>query len=294
MRYLNFFMLFLLFLIFGCTPSENKKEIVTTIYPFKAILQEIAGNRFEIKSILPAGADPHTYEMRPSDFQSIQNAKVFFYGAMALDGWASNIDVKNKVELLSLVPKDYLIEIKVHHYGNENDEDEHFGIDPHFWTDPNTVKAMLPNLVNELVKADPNGEKEFRTNENIFLKKLSTLDLKIKEEVTGINYKNVFTGHPFYSYFFERYGFNVVGSLEVAPGTQPTPKDIKNLIELVKEKNVKAIFTHKQHSDKPAKVLAESSGIKEFKLDPIGGVEGEMTYDEIILYNLAIIKEALQ
>jgi zinc transport system substrate-binding protein len=291
MKYLEFVILFFFLLIFGCSHPENKKEIVTTIYPFKAILQEIVGNRFEIKSILPAGADPHTYEMLPSDYKSIQNAKIFFYGSMALDGWAANIDIKNKVELLNLVPKEYLIEIKVH---NQENEDEYLGIDPHFWTDPITVKAMLPNLVDELIKIDPDGEKKYKINEDNFSKKLSELDLKIKEEILNINNKNVFTGHPFYSYFFERYGFNVVGSLEVAPGIQPTPKEIKNLIDLMKSENVKAIFTHKQHSDKPAKVLAESAGIKDYVLDPMGGIDGKMTYEEIILQNLSIIKEALK
>lgn len=291
MRCLKFFTFSLFLLIVGCSPSENKKEVVTTIYPFKAILQEIVGNRFEIKTTLLPGADPHTYEMLPSDFQSIQNSLAFFYGSINLDGWAAKINVNNKIEMISLVPEQNLIEITVHQQGNE---DEHLGIDPHFWTDPNTVKAMLPNLVNALVKLDPGGEKLYRSNEQVFSKQLTELDLKIQEEVNNIKYKNVFTAHPFYNYFFDRYGFNVVGSLEITPGTQTTPKGLKNLIELVQKENVKAIFVNKQHSDKPAKVLAESAGIKDYKLDPLGGVKNRMTYKEIILHNLSIIKEALK
>jgi zinc transport system substrate-binding protein len=294
MRYLRFVILFFFLSILGCSHLEEKNEIVTTIYPFKSILQEIVGNRFEIKSVLPAGADPHTYEILPSDYQSIQNAKVFFFGSMLLDGWAANIDVKNKVEMLNLVPKDHLIEIKVHNFESGKNKEEYFGVDPHFWTDPVTVKAILPNLVNELIKIDPNGEKEYRINENNFSKKLSELDLRIKKEILNIKNKNVFTGHPFYNYFFERYGFNIVGSLEVAPGIQPTPKIINNLIDLMKKANVGAIFTNKQHSDKPAKILAEATGISDYVLDPMGGVEGRMTYEEIILQNLSIIKYALK
>ena len=295
MKQLFFIVIFFLLIAFGCTKTENKNEIVTTIYPFKAILQEIVGDRFEVKSILPAGADPHTYEMIPSDFQSIQNSKAFFFGAMKLDGWASKLDVKNKIELIKIVPKNFLIELKVrHHHDSEIEEDENFGIDPHFWTDPNTVKAMLQNLVSELIKIDPQGERTFKSNAETFTKKLSDLDLQIKKEIENIKYKNVFTAHPFYSYFLERYGFKVAGSLEIAPGSQPTAKDIKNLIELVKKENVKAIFTHIQHSDKPAKVLAESSSINEFELDPIGGVKGRMNYQEIILHNLSVIKDALK
>jgi len=282
----------------GCSVEKKKAEIVTTIYPFKAILQEITGDRIEIKSILPAGADPHTYEMLPSDFKTIQRSSAFFYGSAALDGWASKIDVKNKIEMLKLVPAEYLMEIKVHNYFNDHqhygEDEESLGIDPHFWVDPVTIKAILPSLIDELIKIDPDNEEYFKDNAEKFLIKLTELDKKLRDETADIKFRNVFTAHPFYSYFFSRYNFNVVGSIEIAPGYHSTPKDIKQLMELVKKQNVKAIFTHKQHSDKPAKVLAESTGISEYELDPIGGVQGSRRYEEIILHNLGIIKKALQ
>ncbi len=291
MKNLRFIAIFFLSLLVSCSAPTGKNELVTTIFPFKVILQEVVGNRFEIKAILPAGADPHTYEMLPSDFQSIQNAKVFFYGSNSLDGWASKIDIKNKVEMLSLVPKNYLIDIKVYNIGNH---EEHLGTDPHFWTDPVTVKAMLPNILNELIKVDPAGKDEYQSNAKLFSEKLDSLDLIIKQNLKNIRYKNIFTSHPFYNYFFERYGFNVLGSIEIAPGSQPTPKDLKNLIDLVDKENVKAIFINRQDSNKSAKVLAESAGIKDFTLDPIGGNQGNTTYEEIILNNLEIIKQALK
>ncbi|HQJ45612.1 MAG TPA: metal ABC transporter substrate-binding protein [Ignavibacteriaceae bacterium] len=267
------------------------------MYPFKAIIQELTGDRFSVKAILPAGADPHTYEMLPSDFQSIQNSKAFFYGTETLDGWAAKINVENKIELLSLVPENYLINIKIPHFHSDEQSDtdmENMGVDPHFWTDPNVVRAMIPNLLKELIKLDPANEATLNLNAEKFSEKLTKLDEKIKNETESLKFRNVFTAHPFYSYFFERYDFKVAGSLEIAPGSQPTPKNIKNLIDLVKQENVKTIFTNRQQSDKPAKVLAESSGINEYELDPIGGIEGRMSYEDIILYNLKIIKSALK
>jgi zinc transport system substrate-binding protein len=279
-------------LIFGCSTSEKKSGVATTIYPFKAILQEIAGSRIEIKSILPAGVDPHTYEMIPSDLKTIQQAAVFFYGAESLDGWAANIETQNKVELIKLVPKEYLINIKILH--THNYKIESLGIDPHFWLDPLTVKAMIPYLVNELIKVDPSGEKDFKINANKFSIKLSKLDKKIRLETKPLINRTVFMSHPFFSYFFTRYNFDIAGSLEIAPGHLSSPKEIKDLMDLVKKKNVKAIFTHKQHSNKPAKVLAESTGINQFELDPIGGIAERMTYEEMMLHNLSIIKQALK
>jgi zinc transport system substrate-binding protein len=284
--------------ISGCSVEKQKSQIVTTIYPFKAIIQEIVGDKFEVKSVLPAGADPHTYEMLTSDFKTIQNSAAFFYGSEALDGWAARIDLDNKIEMLKLVPEDFLIEIKVHNHFDEHhhheDDEESLGIDPHFWVDPITVNSMLTNLLHELVKIDPDNAEYYKNNADKFSIKLSELDERLNEETADIKFRNVFTAHPFYSYFFVRYGFIVAGSIEIAPGYHSTPKDIKQLMELVKKQNVKAIFTHKQHNDKPAKVLAESTGIKEFEMDPIGGVPGMMTYEEIILHNLDILKKALK
>lgn len=301
MKTISYIIIIASFVLFGCAVEEQKSDIVTTIYPFKAIIQEIVGDKIEVKSILPAGADPHTYEMLPSDFKTIQNSAAFFYGSEALDGWATRINVDNKIEMLKLVPDDFLIQIKVHnhfddhtHNHNHSTDGESLGIDPHFWVDPLTVRAMLPALLNELIKINPEGKEYFRNNTELFSAKLLEMDSLLRIVTSKIKHRNVFTAHPFYSYFFERYNFFVAGSIEIAPGYHSTPKDIKQLMDLVKKQNVKAIFTHKQHSDKPAKVLAESTGINEFELDPIGGVMGRMTYEEIIFYNLDIIKKALQ
>lgn len=301
MKTISYIIIISSLVLFGCAVEKQKSDIVTTIYPFKAIIQEIVGDKIEVKSILPAGADPHTYEMLPSDFKTIQNSAAFFYGAESLDGWAARINVDNKIEMLKLVPDDFLIEIKVHNNSNDHThnhkhspDEESLGIDPHFWVDPLTVRAMLPALLNELTKIDPEGKEYFRNNTELFSAKLLEMDSLLRIETSDIKHRNVFTAHPFYSYFFERYNFFVAGSIEIAPGYHSTPKDIKQLIDLVKKQNVKAIFTHKQHSDKPAKVLAESTGINEFELDPIGGVTGRMTYEEIIFYNLYLIKKALQ
>lgn len=290
-------MIISLLFLSGCAVKKQKSQIVTTIYPFKAIILEIVGDKFEVNSVLPSGADPHTYEMLPSEFKLIQNSAAFFYGSEALDGWAARIEAQNKIEMLKLVPEDFLIGIKVHnHFDDHNHsmDEEILGIDPHFWVDPLTVNSMLPNLVSEIVKIDPDNSEYYMQNVNSFSTKLLELDKRIKTETADIKFRNVFTAHPFYSYFFERYNFFVAGSIEIAPGYHSTPKDIKQLMELVKQQNVNAIFTHKQHNDKPAKVLAESSGIKEFELDPIGGVPGRMTYEDIILHNLEIIKKALK
>lgn len=288
----------LVLLLLSCNKSNSdKSNIVVTIYPFKAILQEIVGDEVQIDVLLPGNADPHTYEMSPSDYKKIQSAKIFFYGAETLDGWAAKIDAENKTELLKLVPENFLIQIEMnenHSSDLKEDSHHHYGVDPHFWTDPLTVNSMLEPLTQKLSEFYPDKKELFIRNAETFSRKLVELDKRIKEEIKSAKKEKVFSDHPFYDYFFKRYGIETAGSLEISPGLQLTPKFLRNVSEEIKRKKVKAIFINKQHKSKPAKVLAESVGIKAIELDPIGGINNYETYEQIILQNLNIIVSELK
>ncbi len=293
------FLIVSLLILKSCTDkNHNKENIVVTIYPFKAIIQEIVGNEVVVDVLLPGNADPHTYEMSPSDFNKIQNAKVFFYGAETLDGWAAKLDVENKIELLKVLPQDFLIQIESdtdHSFHKEEDSHHHHqGFDPHFWTDPITVNSMIDSLTKILSDYYPDKKDLFRKNSEKFSKELYELDKKIRETIEQIKHNKVFSAHPFYNYFFKRYELEILGSLEISPGQQITPKFLKTISEQIKQKNVKAIFINRQHISKPAKVLAESVGIKTIELDPIGGTTGNETYEQIISNNLKIIMNELK
>lgn len=293
-----FLVLFILTLFSSCTKDKSdKNSIAVTIYPFKTILQEIVGNDIKIDVLLPAGADPHTYEMSPSDFKKIQDAKIFFYGAESLDGWAAKVESENKIELLKLIPKEYLIDIKMSDENSHHSEAEahyHYGVDPHFWTDPLTVNAMLKPLTEKLSSFYPEKKEIFSRNARRFSERLIELDKRIKEQTKAIEHSKVFSAHPFYNYFFYRYGIEVVGSLEFSPGQQVTPKYLKKISEEIRSKKVKAIFINKQHISKPAKILAEFVDVKIVELDPFGGVDNLMTYENIINYNFDLMLKALQ
>lgn len=285
-----------LLLIVSCTKEkQDKSNIAVTIYPFKSIVQEIVGNKVKIDVLLPAGADPHTYEMSPSDLMKIQNAKVFFYGAESLDGWVAKIETESKIELLKLIPKEFLIDIKTSNdHSHHSDDHNHYGVDPHFWTDPLTVNSMLDSLAKILSSLYSDYKEYFRENSLKFSKKLVELDKKIREQTKVLENTKVYSAHPFYNYFFNRYGIEVVGSLEISPGQQITPKFLKNVSEEISRKNVQAIFINKQHISKSAQLLAEDAKINLVELDPMGGMNSLITYEDIIISNLNLIIRALR
>ncbi len=295
------FILIAVLVFTSCDKKNYKVDILVTIYPFKFILQEIVKDELVINVLLTASIDPHTYEMVPSDLIKVQKAELFIYGDKQLDGWASKLEAKNKIQLSDLLPDTLRLNISeplsnknltVDHTHNQNHS--HEGFDPHFWTDPITVKGMTNNIVSLLIKHFPDKKYTFIANSEIFKSKLEQLDSNIFQKTKTIQNRNIFSSHPFYNYFFKRYEFNIVGFLEVSPGQVLSPKEMKMMMDVVKKNNVKAIFTNKQHSDRTTKILAESVGIKYYVLDPIGGTENLMDYVSVVNHNLEIIAKALK
>lgn len=291
------FLLLLLTLLFfnSCQKTNNKVDILVTIYPFKFIIDELVKDELAVDVLLPSSVDPHTYELVPSDLMKVQYVKLFIYGDKDLDGWAAKLESKNKIQLSDYVPDNLRLDISEPLFKHtHNHSHSHKGFDPHFWTDPVVIKEMIDNLVNLLTENFPDKKSTFIENAELFKLRLSELDSTISKKTVSISNRNIFSSHPFYNYFFHRYNFNVVGFLEISPGQNLSPKEMKQMMELVRENNVKAIFTNKQHNDRTTKILAESIGVKHYDLDPIGGTENIESYIKIIEYNLEIITNALK
>jgi zinc transport system substrate-binding protein len=258
----------------------------------------VVGDRGGVKAILPPGSSPHTYQLKPSDMRRIESATALFLGGRGLDEWALKFKTSQHIELIELLPKNELLyfEAEEKHEHEEGHGDHHHsdGVDPHFWTDPVVVKFLIPNLVEALCKIDPEGSKIYRENAQKYILQLDNLYSLIKQRLLPVRKKKVMLSHPFFGYYFKRFGIKLVGLTEKSPGKEPTPKELKTLIETVNEENVKAIFCHIQLPDRSAKLVGEAAKVKVFELDPIGGVNGRKTYKEMLLYNTEILLKALK
>lgn len=268
-----------------CVNAQS--HYVTTIYPFKMILTEIVGNSGEVQEILPPGASPHTYELKPSELRKIEKATAVFYGDINLDGWVLKLKNVKLISLMDLLPNQFKLKINSYHGVGG-------GTDPHFWTDPLAVKALIPQLVDTLCALNPEACKVYRENSIKFLEQLDNLTMIIQEAFSQVQNKEVMLTHPFFQYFLNRFDFKLTGIIETSPGIEPTPRELKEVIELANKNHLKLILTNPQISDRPARLVAEATGAKICELDPIGGIIGRETYEELLLYNTQILLRDLQ
>lgn len=274
----------------GRSADDGRIVYVVTIHPVAAIMKEVVGDRAEVVCLLGSGASPHTYAPRPSDARKVQGASALVYVGKGLDTWAAGFSAARKIELMGLLPAEYRLRMAEHGHGGHGD-----GVsDPHFWTDPLAVKAMLPVLVEVLCELDPDGGETYRTNAETFSGELDALHAELQRTLQPVKGEAVFLFHPSLRYFLKRYGLEMAGVVEPFPGKEPTAEYIRKMKRVVAERGVKAVFTEPQLPEAPARVIAEETGTGLFVLDPLGGVEGRGTYAELLRYNAKVLLEALK
>jgi len=287
--------------------SEAKPLYIATSTPVEQILKEITGNNAEIVTLVSPGSSPHTYSPKPSQVVQAQKADALFYVSEYLDGWAANLSTKKKFKLIDLLPKSYQYNFGTEdkheheHSKGEHSHNEHNHkskskkvIDPHFWTDPLTVKELVPVVLKQLVSANPENEKIYAENSAAFINKLDELHTAIKTKMKSFAGEPIFLFHPSFRYFIKRYNLKYMGSIETSPGKEPSAEYIMKLIKKVKSVKAKALFTEPQLPVGPVKTIAEATGLKLFSLDPIGGVEKRKTYFELMNYNSDVLVKALK
>jgi len=152
----------------------------------------------------------------------------------------------------------------------------------------------LPAICDTLSALDPGGKNVYLKNMNAFAIELENLKQKIATELQPVQGTSVFLSHPFFQYYLKRFGFKTAGIIEVNPGTEPTPRELKFFIDVSQKENVRAVLAQVQLSDRPAKLVAEAAHISLIVLDPLGGFPGRQTYSELLLYNTRLLIEGLE
>ena len=117
-------------------------------------------------------------------------------------------------------------------------------------------------------------------------------------ELDNLPNRDIITFHEAFPYFAEEFNLNIAGVIEIEPDSEPSAKDVEEIIQIIKDKNITSLFTEPQYSSKIANTIANETGTTVYELDPI--VTGDATpdaYDDYInkmKENLNVLKEALK
>ncbi len=258
-----------LFLIlnFGCEKSpqngDRKPLVLVSIAPYKYFIQKIAGDQFDVMSIVPEGVDSHTYEPSPKEISKMQDALIWFQMGETFERKLSrtlelhnkNIDIQNLNELVELIS------------GSSGDHlGHHHDFDIHTWLNPSIVGEQSEVIAQAFANHFPGKTSEYRKNFHALLDELSNLDLEIRSILKPLKYRTFLTSHPSFGYFCQEYSLKQL-SIE-SEGKDPLPRDLMETVKLAKETKVKVVLLQPQFSSKGALKVAGELKLPTKIVDP--------------------------
>lgn len=277
--------IFILLMMFFASSALAKQTYIVSIIPQKVLLEEIAQDRADVAVMVKKGQSPHTYEPKPSQMKEISEAKVYFSIGVEFEKvWLDRFKSQNQNLVISQsnrgIEKVAMEAHKEHHndhnhdHGhdhndhNDHNNDRYNAKDPHIWLNTQNSKAIAKNMLQTLKKQEPNNADFYEKNYQLVVKKLDSINTKIKQTLKNTPPKSVFmVFHPSYGYFAKEY--NLVQLPIEIEGKNPKPKELAHLIEKAKEEKVKAIFAQPEFSQKFADIISKELGIEVKSFSPL-------------------------
>jgi ABC-type Zn uptake system ZnuABC Zn-binding protein ZnuA len=299
--------------------AEPELRVVATVEPIADLVAWVGGDRVEVASLVPSGADSHTYEPRPGDLTTLADADAYLGVGLDLNPAAlamaeENLDDDRVFRLgEEHLDTDALVHDHVHddEGGHGHDEDGGHGHDdgsgeveagpnPHVWTGLGVAAELLDGIAVTLTELDPEGEDTYAENAAAAREELEELDGQIREAVATIpeDQRTLVVYHDAWSYFARDYGLEMVTAVQPSDFSEPSAADVRDLIELLREQDVPAVFGSEVFPSDVLDVIGEEAGavyVGDLADDVLPGEPGdeEHSYLGLMRRNATVIVEGL-
>lgn len=175
------------------------------------------------------------------------------------------------------------------------DEDGRSGKDPHIWLSPENVKQMVENVKERLVEIDPENAALYGQNAQESINRLTELDGEFRTGLSSCSKDVVLVSHNAFSYLARDYGFEIVGLSGLSPEAEPTPQQIRALVDEAREHDLKYVFYEEFVDPRVSAAIAREVGAEVLELNPLEGTnDPEATYFSIMGKNLENLKTAME
>ncbi|MEI6449594.1 MAG: metal ABC transporter substrate-binding protein [Actinomycetes bacterium] len=281
------------------TAGNAPLDVVASVSFLADVAQNVAGDRFEVRSLVPLETDPHSFEPTPKDLGEVAAADLAIINGGGLEGPLLKT-LENAGGEATMVDASAGLQSRTPQPGEPPLESSE--TDPHFWLDPVLVKSYVATIRDAFAKADPDGAAEYEANAAAYTAQLDKLNAWIESQVAPVPAANrkLVMNHASHGYFADRYGFSVVGTVipSVGTGETPTAKQLSDLTAAIRTSGARAIFVEIEENPKLAEQIAAETGIAvvddllDHSLTAADGVAP--TYVDMMKFDTTRIVEALR
>lgn len=260
--------------------GQTNLNVVTSFYPVYIatinITKDISGVTVTNMTEPQTGC-LHDYSLRPADMIMLEKADVFVINGAGMESFLD--DVIRQREDLKVIEASKGIALLKDERGEEN---------PHVWVSVTNAVAYVNSIAAQLSETDRANEEQYSSNAAAYVQKLTDLKDAMHSALDGLKSRDIITFHEAFPYFAQEFDLNIAAVVEREPGSEPVPKELAEIIDMITQTGIKALFAEPQYSSKAAETIARDTGTKVYTLDPV--VTGEAVPDASDAYIVAMRK----
>lgn len=229
----------------------GRLQVVAGFARLAEVAEVVGGPRVEVRDLTPAGAEPHDLELTTDDIDAVEDADLLFElgGDFQPSLTKAARRAEERVDLLRPDERD----------------------DPHVWLDPVRLGDLVAQVASSLSKADPSGADGYRQRAEAFRTELAGLHAEYEAGLAQCERRLIVTAHDAFSRLSARYRLEQRALTGISPESEPNPKRLAELADLVRREGVTHVFTERLVSPRVAEALAREAGVQVAVLDPLEG-----------------------
>lgn len=263
-------------------PAQADVQVLTSIKPLQLIAAAVQDGLGQPDVLLPPGASPHNYALRPSDVRRVRDVQLFYWIGPDMESFLPRV-IQSRSQpavavqsLPGMKLRHFAADSSSHddhdHGGNDHDHDHMPGsLDSHLWLSTVNARVIANKMAADLSAADAANAARYEQNAKAFVERLDALDARLKDRVSSIAGKPYFVFHEAFDYFEEAYGLKHAGVFAVAAEIQPGAQHVAAMRERLKEAGKTCVFSEPPMRPRLAETLTAGLPVKLAELDALGG-----------------------
>lgn len=264
-------------------------SIAVTSFPLQDVVASVAGPDVRVITVMPPGANAHTFEPTPAAVRALSGASVIYAIGHGFDDWIDTLLADAHVQKV-VVDRGIELRETAEHEGEGEEEDEHGPVDPHYWLVARNMAEVARTVASDLSTRFPDRRAEFAANLAATEARLMAADAEVARLLSEAPRKDIVTLHDAWYYFAEAYGLTIVGSFEPSAAREPSPRYLAELEKAVRGAGVSVVYKEPGMPTSGLEAFAADNGLRIVALDTVEGAAAE-PYDVIMIRNAATIKE---
>ncbi len=273
----------------GCSTNQTADVVATTkpVYDFTAYL--CSGTGITVQRLITENVSClHDYTMQVRQMRAIEAADTVVLSGAGLEDFLEDALTSAN----SVIDASEGIELRCgEHHHEHSEESHHHDSDPHIWLSVENARKMVENICRGLCSQYPESKNTLEENLYSLIGEFDKLYAYGQQALAELPQRNIITFHDGFSYFAEEWNLTILRALEEESGSEASAAELKELISLVREYELTAIFTEENGSTSAAGILAAETGIEIYTLSM--GMSN-LDYFEMMYQNINAVKEALE